>query len=475
MRIKLRSALILTLSGAALVTQSPAKAKEVPEVRTQWRQTCPNAPDALKPQGLGPAIAAIFAPIVVDAAVDAVGTAVKASADTNTVARTSIPLYSNLYKIDKVALTSIPRRCLIIAKGKFKPSQLGDELESKMERKDMWLEVVLDKIKGQPYYQLRPVHLELNAFEDSTFWTKERRVDIAINLQGASEEKPFASATISFPSLTTNVPLKDGDPRLLNAKSEPFVLPNLPDVDSAKIKYAPNARSITLAMHYLEKQGITEDYAYEEDTTSVFANEATRESVVRYCRGLNKGESDSICSNAQLKTKAKINIQKSLDREERNPTLINNRIKWAKTWCQDYANGQGPSQCKGQDPNIESGFFSTKVTITMIRDANKYGVALADVISKSAPKLGELSSQYLPDVRKKAVEAEEEELRKSNQEIAKALAAEKLAQAELDDVQSKTNSTNIEKYKAQLNLLIAMTKTNDAYVSAGLSPVHAAL
>jgi len=475
MKIKLRSALVLIFSSAVLVAQFPVHANEIPEVRTQWLQTCPNAPDALKPQGLGPAIAAIFAPIVVEAAVDAVGTAIKASADTNTVARTSVPSYSNLYKTDKVALTSIPRPCLIVAKGKFKSSQLGGKLENQVERKDMWLEIVFEKIKGQPYYQLRPVYLEVNEFEDSTFWTKERRVDVAINLQGASEDKSFASATISFPLLTKNALLKDGDPRLFNAKSEPFALPNFPDVDSAKIKYSPNARSITLAMHYLEEKGITEDYAYEEDTTSVFSNEATREAVVKYCRGLRRGESDSICSNAQLKTKEKINLQKALDREEKNPALIKSRIEWAKTWCRDYASGQGPSQCKGEDPNIESGFFSTKATITMIRDANKYGVALANVISKSAPKIGELSSQNLPDVRKKARDTEEEEVRKANQEIAKALAGERLAQAELDEVQSRSNATNIEKYTAQLNLLVAMTKTNDAYVAAGLSPIHAAL
>ena len=168
-------------------------------------------------------------------------------------------------------------------------------------------------------------------------------------------------------------------------------------------------------------------------------------------------------------------MQETLDRMERSPTLIDSRLKWAEKLCPGYIKGQGPSQCKGKDPEIESGYFSTQVTITMTRDANKYGVALANAISKSAPKLGELSGQYLPDVRKKAEEAEDEELRKANQAIAKALAEEKLARAELDEVQSKEDAKDVDIYRAQLNLLVAMTKTNDAYVSAGRSPIHAAL
>jgi hypothetical protein len=102
-------------------------------------------------------------------------------------------------------------------------------------------------------------------------------------------------------------------------------------------------------------------------------------------------------------------------------------------------------------------------------------MALAGLLTKSSSKVGELAGQYLPAAKKKAETASDEELRKANQTVDLAFRTENLARLELDAVQSDPTSTNIQKNKAQLDLAIAMSKTNDALVAAGRNAKYTSL
>lgn len=455
----------LSLIALCVLCSTILHAKEEPEVKTQWTGSCPHATEPSK-QAFGPAIVAIVAPVAVGIALDAAGAAVEASANTNSVARVSPPLYTNLYDVDKISLTSFRVGCLTVAKGIFDSNKKGD-LKSKLIDNHMWLEVELSQIPGQPLYQLKPVYLELNKFEDSSFWTKDRRLDVAITLQGVSEEKPFASAILSFPSLQVGPPLKQGDARLLNTFSDPFTAPELTDVEVTKKDFAKDAKNFALAMQYMAKGGVTTDYPYAKDETSVFSNETARTNLISYCRSLKKGESDSICANWRLLTSDRIKLQKDLNGIESSTALKDARLVWARSFCPYYKKGDGVKKCKNGDGTEVSGYFATKTTVTMVRDASKFGMAIASAITKSSGKLSELSSQYLPEARKAAEE-------QSDGEIATALANERYALSVLEERQTKKASES-DINEAKLNLVMAMVKTNDAYTAAGKSRKHTSL
>ncbi|HGM5579881.1 TPA: hypothetical protein ACKP22_001556 [Pseudomonas putida] len=469
--------LLLGTALGLLVGLSPMlHAKEMSEVRTQWYGACGHSSAAPKAQAVGVALVAILAPLAVSAAVDAAGAAIKASADTNSITRTSAPSYADLYQIDNVALSSIQQGCLVIAKGKFKANvNDGDDLEAQLEEQDMLLEVALRKVAGQPLYQLQPVYLRVRKLEDSTFWTKERSLVVTVTLQGVSSDKAFASATLAFNGIREGSVLKGSDARLFNARSAPFPAPQLPDAEVAKARFAPNARSIALAMHYLEHDGMTDDYANTTPDTSVFSNATARRALVNYCSTSKNASVDSLCSNWYLKTDQRQRLQTLLRSTEQSSELINNRLTWARNYCPNYLKGQGSTQCAGNGKTLSTGYFSTSATVTFTRDANAFGVAMGNVLSKSSGDVGKLAGQYLPDARKKSQGQEEEAARIADQNIAKALANERYAQSLLDEVQSNPKALPSELNKARLGLLVAMIQTNDAYAAAGLSPVHTSL
>jgi hypothetical protein len=452
-------------------------AQETPEVRSEWMEKCPKAERAPEAHALGAGLIAIMAPLAVSAAVDAAGAAVQASAQTNAVSRSARPIYSYFYDVNKIALTSIKPGCIVIIEGIYDsaaPVKPGD-LAHGLKEQYLIAEIELKKISGQPMYEFRPIYLEVNKFEDSSFWNKERRLDINLTLQGISDDKAFASAVVSFPVVWAGFKTKERDSRLNTARSEPFMAPELSDVDAVKTEFARNAKSYVMAMKYIEENGVTEDYAVNIDKTSIFSNKDTREAVYNYCRKLKQSESDSICSEWWTKGQARIDLQDLMRKTESSPSLIEARQSWAKQICPNYKPGFGLKGCPNGLDKKAAGYFKTQVVVATTRDANKYGMALAAILNKSSGSIGDLSGQYLPAAKKQANIETDEELRKANQEVDIAIRAENLAKLELDAIQSDPNSTDIQKNRAQLELAVAMSKVNNALVASGRSPKYTSL
>jgi len=437
-------------------------------VTTEWAARCPHAPNIPSPQAVGAALVAIMAPVAVSAAIDAAGSAIEASAQESTVTRVAKTSYSNFYEVTKVALTSLKRSCLIVTQASYDDSGL-------LVRKYLTSEISIQKIKEYPLYRLVPVYLEVSEFEDSSFWSRERRVDLNVSLKGVGEEKPFASSVISFYGVKPGLVLKDNDARLVLAAGDAFTLPVLSDVDRVKAKFAPNARNLVLAMKYKESGAVTDDYKIEPDQVSIFADKSLRKAVYGYCKSLKDGVNDSICVNWWEKGEDRLVLQQKMSDAENNPLLIQERKSWAQEICPNYNKNVGLISCPNASGRADAGVFATNVTLVIVRDSNKYGLALASVLSKSSPKIGELSSKYLPENQRAQEKISEETLRTNNQKIYIALKQESLAQTLLDEVQSSESPSASDIKKAELDLLIAMTKTNDAYVAAGKLPPHTSL
>ncbi|MFQ6554403.1 hypothetical protein Q7F05_00410 [Pseudomonas sp. Lb2C1-1] len=457
-----------TLIALSLICTS-VHAKEVPEVKTEWSSRCAIGTKPELQSLVGGAVLAIVAPIVIGMAVDAAGAAVEASANTSTVARISPPIYASLYDVDKTSLTELRVGCLTIIKGIFevKDTNNNGKLETVLREPHMFMEVAIAKVAGQPLYQLKPVYLKVNKFEDSSFWTKERRLDVAITLQGVSTEKPFASAIFSFPNLREGATLLQGNPTLLNNIGEPFPLPELADAENTKKTFAKDARKLALAMSYIDDQGKTSDYPLEDDKTTAFASSANKTLLINYCKNLKEGELDSICTNWRYQTNERKALLSALSTAENSAVLQSYRVTWAKKICPGYRKGEDVKRCVDGAGIKPSGYFSTKTTVTMVRDANKFGMAVASALTKSSPKMAELSSQYLPAARETAGD-------KADEGIAIALQNERAALSALDEAQTEEKPQS-EINTAKLNLLIAMSKTNDAYRAAGRGPIHTSL
>lgn len=458
-----------TIIALSLTLSAYAHAKDTPEVKTEWSQKCSKVTEKELHSVVGGAVLAIVAPIVVGMAVDAAGAAIDASANTNTVARVSPPIYTSLYEVDKTSLSKLQPGCLTITKGIFsiKDTNKDGKLEKVLADKHMFMEVAITKVAGQPLYQLEPVYLEIIKFEDSSFWTKDRRLDVAVTLQGISTDKPFASAIFSFPNLREGTTLPPGHPALLNSISEPFPLPELADAETTKKTFAKDARKLAMAMSFIDDQGKTTDYPVEDDSITVFADQSSKNLLINYCKDLIQGETDSICTNWRHQTKSRKDLLTALNTVENSDGLHKARTDWAKDICPGYSKGADVQKCKGGQGTKPTGYFSTKTTITMVRDANKFGMAIASALTKSSPKIAELSSQYLPAARETADD-------KADEGIVIALQNERAAQSLLDEAQTEKKSQS-EINTAKLNLLIAMSKTNDAYRAAGRGPIHTSL
>lgn len=448
-----------------------------PEVRSEWMPKCPNAESVAGAHAIGAGLIAIMAPLAVSAAVDAAGAAVQASAQTNAVSRSARATYSYFYDVNKIALTSIKSGCIVIIEGTYNPEapvKPGD-LAHGLKEQYLRAEIALNKVKGQPLYELKPVFLQVDKFEDSSFWNKERRLDINLTLKGVSDDNAFASAVVSFPVVWAGLNIKGRDSRLNAARSEPFMAPELSDVETVKTKFAPDARSLVLAMKYIEDNGMTKDYAVNADRTSIFSDTKTRNAVYNYCKNLKQSESDSICGNWWAKGQARMDLQILMRQTESSSSLIQTRQNWARQTCPNYNPGVGVQGCPGGTEKKEAGYFITQVAIVTTRDANKYGMALAGLLTKSSGNIGELAGQYLPAAKKKAESDADEKLRKADQDVDLAFRAENLARLELDAIQSDPNSTEIQKNKAQLELAMAMSKVNNALVAAGVSAKYTSL
>jgi hypothetical protein len=442
-------------------------------VTTEWTARCPHAPDIPSPQAVGAALVAIMAPLAVSAAIDAAGSAIEASAKENTVTRIAKITYSSFYEVTKVALTSLKRGCLLVTQASY--DDTSGNGSGVLVKRYLTSEISIQKIKGYPLYRLVPVYLEVSGFEDSSFWSRERRVDINVTLKGVGEDKPFASSVISFYGVRSGLVLKDNDARLALAAGDAFTLPVLSDVDRVKVKFAPNARNLVLAMKYKESGAVTDDYKVEPDQVSIFTDKSLRKAIYGYCKNLKGGVSDNICVNWWEKGEDRVVLQRKMSDAENNPSLIQARKDWAQTICPNYNKNAGLSSCPDGSGRADAGIFSTSVTLVTVRDSNKYGLALAGVLSKSSTKIGELSTKYLPKNQRAQEKISEEAFRTNNQKIYIALKQESLAQALLDEAQSSGSPSASDIKKAELDLLIAMTKTNDAYVAAGKPPPHTSL
>ncbi|TFH80360.1 MULTISPECIES: hypothetical protein [Pseudomonas] len=447
-----------------------------------WDESCPAEEKEGTAQSFGVAVAAILIPKAAEAAVDAVGAAIKASADTSTVIRASQPVYSKFYKVTPLGEIVSNKNCLIIRKGIYSASDFsildGARSLGAMKPNDqMYFELKLEQDPiDKKFLRFRPVYANIKEFEDSSFWTKNRRVDLQITLKSKYAEQNFGSVTISFADVTKGYELKANDPRLTFLTSDSFAAPQLNDVSAIQTAQAKKGKDRAEAISYINNGGITNDFEYKKDVVSVYSVNGARDNLISYCKSLKASSADPLCSGWELQRPERDKLIETLSTAEKSDDLKTRRIIWAKDICKEYTSKNGPRSCFGDDQKADypqAGYISTVGSISHTREANKFGVALAKVISTSAGDLGKTVEDQLPEARKKTADAAESAKRGQTQEIITSSAQLEISQSILDKELKKSplpSDDNILQFR--LDILKAKIKVNNAYYAAGLTPPY---
>ncbi|KAB0498259.1 hypothetical protein [Pseudomonas lini] len=447
-----------------------------------WDESCPIEKKDGTAQSFGVAVTAILIPKAAEAAVDAVGAAIKASADTSTVIRASQPVYSKFYKVTPLGEIVSNKKCLIIRKGIYSASDFsildGARSLGAMKPNDqMYFELRLEQDPiDKKFLRFRPLYANIKEFEDSSFWTKSRRVDLQITLKSMYAEQNFGSITISFTDVTKGYELKVNDPRLTFLTSDSFAAPQLNDVSAIQAAQAKKGKDRVDAISYIDNGGVTNDFEYKKDVVSVYSVNGARDNLISYCKSLKASSADSLCSGWELQRPERDKLIKILSNAEKSDDLKVRRIRWAKEVCKGYVSKNGPRSCFGDDQKADypqAGYISIVGSISHTREANKFGVALANVISNSAGDLGKAVGDQLPEARKKTADAAESAKRGRTQDIITSSAQLEISQNILDTALKNSASTSDDTMlQYRLDVLKAKIKVNNAYYAAGLTPPY---
>lgn len=467
---------------AVAVSQS-CLAAEIAQAVAAWDKSCPNdkSTDPRGAESFGLAVTAILAPKAAQAAFDAIGAAIKASADTSTVIRASRPVYSKFYKISPLGEVITNQPCLIVRKGVYSESDytiINKELSlgGLRDKDQMYVELKLEQDPMDPkFLRFRPVFVKIKEFEDSSFWTKDRRVDVQINLKSMYSESLFGSAIITFRGVLKGFEIDNTKSRLNFAASSPFLAPKLDDVEEPLAAQGKKAKNRLAAFSYLAKDGQTNEFEYEKDKTSVYTVDGTRDKLINYCKSLKTSTVDPICSNWELQTPKRDSLLTSLSIAESDKKLKAARIDWAKNNCNTYSKSKGAISCFPDDTAKENypetGYIVTTASISHTRDASKFGLALANIISSSSEDLAKAAAEQLPQARKTRADTEKASERKQTQDIILTEGKLDFAQRDLNkEIENKANDNEIQKLR--LAVVEAMINVNNAYFAAGREPPY---
>ena len=488
MRIAMVLLYCMVLSGCASVGESDSSL----QTRAAWSNTCPglgveDGKGNNRSVLLGGLIA-VVAPQLINGAIDAAAASLKAAGESKSLVSVG-SVDDHFYSVTQDADLTVKSNvgCLVVVRGHFKSaggtpgatwaSNIGlDGLIDTIFR--MELKVV--PLRGAKYFQLKPVYLVVDKFEESSWFSSSvRDYSVAVNLSAPGESSPFASTTISFKSVGLKDPIEEGDWRLVGTQSLPLAFPaEMDDVNKAKEKREKEITPYLLAYSVLVPDPSGTKFP---DRPSLYADIDVDRTVRLYCnevRSMNAKLPEKFATDDErcaFKVEAaRQNFERELKKSERNASSQ----KWAGLFCTPNPKTEHCDEFK-LDKKLEGrgfGFFNTSVTITEVREGSKFAAYLGTALKASEDELSAAIQNKVISSKVKANKLAEEESQRIGQQNAvfSDLDVEQ-AEAELSDVLQNENSSLSDAVAARVKLVKAKIASNNSRRSAGLPLLYSYL
>lgn len=463
--LQLRTFAIAILAGMALLGSACVSAEPSAQTRSTWQTHCTGEVTKVTP----PALALILVPKIIDAAVDHVGSALKAAAGSEAVqfkASTQVlPFYDIVTSGEMRRASGIG--CLVVVRGTFEGTP-GPDFLSDLKDTHFRFEAKVQPIKGTKYFQLVPYYLNARKLELGNFWSRTGDYSVSVNLKALGVDKPFGSATFTFSKLEEGTELRSPNVMLVTAASDPIAYPgDLPDAVAARDRQAKRVGPELAALAVLDAQAQAAKVSPTPPRPKELSDESVKTSLQAYCvekKVLNATlpeslrEFDSRCNLAL--NAAALKLEEELAKAFYSPAAI----AWAKkVLCTEEGT------CKdrvGTEVVDSSGSFLSDVVVTETRLASKFGLQLASVLAASSDDIKKSLKEQLPAAKAKANELDVIADRASRQAVILVDLEVEKAEADLMAV-SQTDQSKL--LAAQLELVKKRIVANEAYRKAGLA------
>jgi hypothetical protein len=480
----------LTLTGVLIAAYAGGcSAAERPlETRLVWSPRCLGETDAGTSNRsifLGAVVAAV-APKLIGGAIDAAATALKKAGEKAETARSQVNTLSRPYAVSKDSDLGISPEhgCLVIARAEFPAQAPASENGSGLNQLDGMkgyvyvFEAKVKMLTGESYFQLVPYRLRVGKFEGSSFWSPgSRDYTVALTLAAPGADKPFASTTFNFVSISEDTNLEPGSWQLSGLATAPLALPPVPDSGKkAQAKQEAFLAPYVLATQYIlqsirpttTKPSMPSDPFKETDVVAVTDNLCAK--VIEYNKTFPKAPmSDDRCAYRIKLAGA------AVDEKVDTYKTFGKQLGWAKAICPGSSvvnDDLSPSCLPGTrpvDPAARFGYMTTTVTVVETRPGNKFAAYLGEALGAAKDDLTKaVAAQVIPAQVQAASDAADAASRTARRGVVLADLAVTQAQQALAELQATTPAPKeSDVTAARVALIKAKVQANDAYRLAG--------
>ena len=485
-----RSLVTSFLLGLPLI----ACAEESPSVtRVAWLDACPSEPEQPGLQAFGGVAAAMIAvvgPKLVDGAIDAAASALKAAGESKSES-SSARVFQSFYTVNQMAdlVPSPELQCVVVVRGKFAsgPSHAdfpwADKAETLkgLQSIDFRFEARMRAVNGLKSFQLVPILAELQRVQKRPWWSfgaqqaRDYNVSLALQVPGAAS--PFAAASFTIPDLKEGQRASFDNWRLAQQVSEPMAFPAAPaDVDAARARREKAVAPLLAAVDIL-----TPSEAGDPAPSLYVKEPGVMQALQAYCSAQAEFNSQLPEAARQLDTRCAQQFGVDEKRERLDGALqtalrasteqggSGRSIEWATRVCKPrkLPPKDGPERdCEHfeSDTSLTSAAFSkfsTSLTLVETREGSRFLSYLGTALGAAKEDMGKaISDRLIPAVKdqdadeatsraaRRAIGLADLEVERAEQALAEALAALKSAS---------------EVTTARVALLKAKTSANDAY------------
>jgi len=425
---------------------------------------------------LGAALVATLAPKIISGVVDIAATAISKAGERKELARSNTSSVDQPYSISKFGDLSLDSEflCLRVLRGELEKDQTELDLR-RPEKLLFYFEAEIKELTPEPYFRLEPRRLIVRNFEESSFWSSDRReYTIALSLSNVGSDKPFASTIFTFENVEHSDKGYDAlSSMLLNKASLPMLMPPVADyVKAAQAKQEAYAAPFVFASSLINNPTLPEKITIPDaqiDPTVTASIDSLCQKIEGYNKKYPKSPiTDSLCSNDVRIERG--NVDKAIAKSTRSPE----NIKWANTICtikEDQKDGSVSCKPTGNAPvkvGARFGHMITEVTLVETRPESGFGKFVGETVKAAAPDIDKaLQQQLIPSQRKAAEDAANEAARTAHQGTLLAdLNVTKSEQA-LNELQLASAPPS-EQTDARVALLKAKIAANSAYRTANL-------
>ena len=493
----MRRALVVGSAVALLWPITSVWATE-PELQTKviWASQCLGEPPGQNRSVLLASLAVALGTKVIGGAVDSAATALKAAGEKKELVRSTASVRTSPYEVTEKSdlRMSVEHGCITVVRGRFDPPKDDVPVDSGltgsiygMRDPVLRFSAKVTPLKGEPFFVLEPVYLQVPRFEESALWAPNHRdYSIAISLLAPGGTSPFASATFSFLNLEAAQEYRREHPMLASSSSGPLAAPPVPEsAKKAQAKLEGYLAPYLLAADVIAGELNVPKWPRLDPIPTVPTVAMAKRNLCAEIRKYNLTTMKQFAMNDEVCASAVAEKRALQDRAQGDATNDKEMRDWAKAKIcpSPQVSLEKDPIYKGDkradvacplpqpvpfDATKRYGNMFTQVTVVETRPGNKFAGFLGTVLSGAKDDVtAALSKELIPKLRKDAADAEAITDRATQRNIQLADLAVLQAEQQLQEAQLEDPRVESAVTAARVAVIKTKAAANDAYRAAG--------